>query len=297
LTDIDDSLVNLLRQDGRASFSELATRLHLPRAVVAARVHSLIADDAIRVTAAVHPELLGLNSIGHVSIRTTGPHEPAVAALVADPAVVLVSAVSGSFDLVAEIRLPSHPELYAKVAEVRALPHVGRLETLVYVDIPFGTLQPQRPRPGTRLDATDRRLVTLLSADGRMSYAALGAALGISAPAARKRVVGMLEDGMLRIGATRSRRGHHGPVAAGIGLNVADRDVDDVVNLLRETDGIEFVATTLGRFDLIATLGAAAQRSLNQRIEEIRAAPGIVGVESWIHLHVLKERYGLGSPG
>jgi predicted ArsR family transcriptional regulator len=88
----------------------------------------------------------------------------------------------------------------------------------VYVDIPFGTLQPQRPRPGTRLDATDRRLVTLLSADGRMSYAAIGAALGISAPAARKRVVGMLEDGMLRIGATpvpaktpRSGRRRHRP--------------------------------------------------------------------------------------
>ncbi len=295
MRDLDDQLVTMLRYDGRATYAELAARLHVPRALVAARVRALLDDGTIRVTASVHPELLGQHAIGHVSIHVDGPADQVIDALRADPAVVLATAVAGAFDVVAEIRTQTNRELFDRVGAVRALPYVTRVETLQYVDVPFGILIPSRPRPGTRLDGVDLKAIALLSVDGRTSYADLGRVLGISGPAARKRVVRLLDDGVLKIGATQSRRSGSGPVAAGIGLNTSAQDVSPTVDRLRRTGGIEFVATTLGRYDIVATLGVAAEATLAERLNRLRKMPGVTRLESWIHLQVFKERYEVSS--
>lgn len=292
--DLDDALVTQLRYDGRAAFSALAHTLRIPRAVVAERVHRLIADGTIRITASVHPELLGLHAMAHLSVRTTGTQAPVVRALVAEPAAVLVSAVSGTSELVVELRLPTLPSLYDTVGRIRGLPDVRRVETLVYVDVPFGILMPDPPAPGTGLDALDRQAIGWLAVDGRMSFAALGERLGMSAPAARRRIVRLRAEGVLRIGATISRRGHAGPVAAGVGINVAG-PVEDAVRALADTEGIEFVARTLGRYDLVATLGAGAETSLQDRLSSLRAEPTITHLNSWMHLQVFKEQYDVAA--
>jgi DNA-binding Lrp family transcriptional regulator len=291
MRDLDDELVTMLRHDGRASYADLAARLHVPRALVAARVRALLDDGTIRVTASVHPELLGQHTIGHVSIHIDGSADHVIDALTNDPAVVLTTAVAGSFDVLAEIRTQTQRELFERVGAIRGLRSVTRVETLIYVDVPFGILIPSRPSPGTRLDQVDLRAIDLLSVDGRTSYADLGRALGISGPAARKRVVRLLDDGVLKIGATQSRRSRSGPVAAGIGLNTNAQDVEPTIERLRRTGGIEFVATTLGRYDIVATLGVAAESTLAERLNRLRGMPGVTRLESWVHLQVFKERY------
>jgi DNA-binding Lrp family transcriptional regulator len=295
LRDLDDELVTMLRHDGRASYAELAVRLHVPRALVASRVRALLDDGTIRVTASVHPELLGQHAIGHVSIHIDGPADHVIDALISDPAVVLATAVAGSFDVLAEIRTETNRELYERVGAIRALASVTRVETLQYVDVQFGILIPTRPSPGTRLDQVDRRAIDLLSLDGRISYADLGRELGISGPAARKRVVRLLDDGVLRIGATQARRSRSGPVAAGIGLNTNAQDVGPTIERLRRTGGIEFVATTLGRYDIVATLGVAAESTLAERLNRLRGMRGVTRLESWVHLQVFKERYEVSA--
>jgi len=294
--DLDDELVTMLRHDGRASYAELAGRLHVPRALVASRVRALLDDGTIRVTATVHPELLGQHTIGHVSIHVDGPADHVIDALIRDPAVVLTTAVAGSFDVLAEIRTRTDRELFERVGAIRELACVTRVETLLYVDVPFGILIPSRPSPGTRLDQVDHQAIDLLSVDGRMSYADLGRELGISGAAARKRVVRLLDDGVLKIGATQSRRSRSGPVAAGIGLNTNAQDVGPTIERLRRTGGIEFVATTLGRYDIVATVGVAAESTLAERLNRLRGMPGVTRLESWVHLQVFKERYE-ASPG
>ena len=49
------------------------------------------------------------------------------------------------------------------------------------------------------LDATDRQLLTLLQADGRLPYSDLAAATGLSSGAARARVLRLQERGILRV--------------------------------------------------------------------------------------------------
>ena len=51
--------------------------------------------------------------------------------------------------------------------------------------------------PGPTLDAVDRQLVSLLQADGRATYSELGAAVGLSAPAAKRRVDRLRASGVV----------------------------------------------------------------------------------------------------
>src|SRR5919205_593185 len=64
--------------------------------------------------------------------------------------------------------------------------------------------RPARPvlsgrRAGDHLDDTSKKLIELLQADGRRSYAALGKAVGLSEAAVRQRVQRLLESGVMQI--------------------------------------------------------------------------------------------------
>jgi hypothetical protein len=55
-----------------------------------------------------------------------------------------------------------------------------------------------------------------------------------------------------------------------------------------------FLARTLGRFDLLATVRAFSARQLVELLDTARSLPGVYMVESWAHLEVVKESYASG---
>ncbi|GAA3651027.1 Lrp/AsnC family transcriptional regulator [Nocardioides ginsengisoli] len=287
----DDALVAALRDDPRMTVSDLAERLATSRAAVSARLEQLKADGAVAVVAAVHPEFLGLTSFAHLAIRTSGRADDIAGAIGAMPASAFVSAVSGSHQLVAELRLPGPAELYAAIADIRALGGVESVNTLTYVDITKGTFMPAHPLPGgLSVDETDLALIRLLQADGRATYVSLAESVGMSASATRKRVNALIDAEVVRIGPMLSRARHEAGVIAGIGLNVRGSG-ESVVERLAAEPRLEFLARTIGRHDILATIAARSLPDLHAFLEGLTDSPEISEVESWLHLRVLKERY------
>jgi DNA-binding Lrp family transcriptional regulator len=291
MPDLDEQLIELLQHDGRASYSELAELAGVSRAVVAGRLSTLIGTGAVRVVAAVHPEFLGLQAYAHVSIHTAGAAADTIPALVALPAAVFVSAVSGEHDLVVELRLPNQRELYATVAVIRGLPGVVSVNTLLYVDVVTGVFMPGKPLPaGLRIDGVDLELMTALQEDGRRSYRELADQVGLSASSVRSRVTALVEHQVVRIGPVLNRRLRSAKAAAGVGINV-DGDGVRAIDELRGLRGVEFIARTIGRFDLVATISADSALGLHQVIDSLKSLDDVIRLDSWIHLEVVKERY------
>lgn len=291
MPDLDERLLELLQQNGRASYSELAEQSGASRAVVAARLNALIGTGAARVVAAVHPEFLGLQAYAHVSIHTAGAASDTIPALVALPAAVFVSSVSGEHDLVVELRLPDQRELYATVAVIRGLPGVVSVNTLLYVDVVTGVFMPAKALPeDLRLDRTDLGLMTALQDDGRLSYRELADRVGLSPSATRSRVTALIDHQVVRIGPVLNRRLRSAKAAAGVGINV-DGDGLRAIAGLRELRGVEFIARTIGRFDLVATISADSALGLHDVIDALKSLDDVVRLESWVHLEVVKERY------
>ena len=289
--ELDSKLIAELQSNGRATYRELAATVGAPRAAVSTRVQTLLDTGTVSVVAVAHPELLGLKAMAHVSVAVSGPVGPVAEALCASEAAVYISAVSGQYNIIAELRVPSQQDLYDAIAAIRAEPGVRTVNTLYYADVIKGIFMPKSAlRADVRLDAKDVALIELLERNGRMPFLELAERTGLSPSAARNRVNHLIDSTALRVGAVVKRRGGGRTLAMGIGVSLGSRDREAGAQI-EALPGIEFLARTLGRFDLIGTVAADSSGDLYSLSEHIRTIDGVMALETWTHLEVFKEHY------
>jgi len=287
--DFDAELIRALQEDGRSSIHALAGRLGQSRAAVSARLRAMLSDGTVRVVAAVDPVFLGQHVLAHVSIRTDGDVERVAEQLRGLAETVLVSAVGGVYDLVTEVRLSSMAALHRLLARIRAMPNVVEINTLIYSKVIRGFFVSEY-HGGITIDAIDTALIEQLQRDGRANFRALGEAVRLSPSAVATRVQRLVDGGVIKVSAVEARGLAHRQLSMGVGLNLAGAD-DALLTALQSWRGVDFAAKTLGRFDAIMTLVEPSPGALFASLERIRAVPGVVHTESWLHLAVLKEHY------
>ncbi|MGC0144636.1 Lrp/AsnC family transcriptional regulator [Pseudactinotalea sp. Z1732] len=287
--DLDRRLVRALQQNPRASVVALAHAIHEPRAVVGQRLRALIDSGAIRVVAAVHPHFAGLQVTAHVSVATRGPVADAATLVASWPQTVLVSIVAGAHDLIMEVRVPTHTDIQALLAQVRRHPAVVRTSTVIYTGVFKGLLEHDTYEPMS-IDATDRALLRELQRDGRANWQDLAVRVARSSSAVRVRVNRMLQAGIARLVVVQER-GHFGRLLTmGVGLTLRS-EATQVLTRLRHEEDVEFAAATIGRFDAVVTLRGASPVDLDASLERLRSFPEVTALEAWAHLRSVKEDY------
>ena len=292
MDEVDEAIVELLEADGRLTHREIARAIGLSRSTAATRVQRLLSSGQVVIRGAVHPAVLGRGALAHVSVSVHGPAGPVAAELARRDDVPFLSLTGGPHALVAEIRSASAGDVDAAVSELRSLPGVSGVDTLIYVEVmrdvisPVGTVR-------TEVDDTDRALLAALQDDGRASYVDLAAKVGLSAAGARRRVVRLLDARVVRVGAVVRHSGQDRQSALGFGIRLAGGH-EHVVAALESMPSVIFVARTLGRFDLLATMRAFSAAQLVGMLDVVRALPDVRALESWTHLDVVKESYAAG---
>jgi DNA-binding Lrp family transcriptional regulator len=289
MTDLDDRLVDALTADGRASVSALADAVGVSRSTVAGRLDRLLDSGRISIHGVVHPAVLGRGVCAYVQMAVAGAAAPIARAVAAHPDVTLVSLISGGWAISVELRVASHGEVEVAVGELRAIASVQQVRTLIYTALLRDVVGPVGEVRGTA-DDIDRSLLRGLERDGRASYADLATATGISAAAARRRVLRLLDDGVVRVGAVThqtevDRTRVHG---AALHFSGAAPDLDALTTGIPE---LSFAARTLGWCDALITLRASTSSAVAAALDVLRAQPEVRAVESWSHLHVVKETY------
>ena len=292
MDETDEAIVELLEVDGRLTHRGIARTVGLSRSAAAARVQRLISTGQVVIRGAVHPAVLGVGALAHVSVVVHGPAAPVAARLARRDDVPFLSLTSGPYGLVAEIRSSSPRGIDAAVSELRVLPGVSGIDTLTYVEVMRDVIGPVGDVE-TNVDATDRALLGELQKDGRASYVDLAAAVGLSPAGARRRVVRLIESKVVRVGAVVRHSGQDRQSAMGFGIRLAG-DHHDVVAALSAMASVIFVARTLGRFDVLVTVRAFSARQLVELLDTVRALRGVRALESWTHLEVVKESYAWG---
>lgn len=292
--DFDEDLIRALQLDGRAQFSTLAAELGVHRSVVAQRVHQLIGSGEIRILAAVHPRAVGLPIQANLQLRISGPTPPVFERLRELPNVVFLSEISGQSQAVAEVWAADLDDVGRSARAIQAIDGVDEVQFALYDRVL------RRLRLGTDPDTADLAfddfdiaLMAQLQTDGRLTFGELARRTGRSASACRERVLRLLESGIMRIGAVRSRRSATISVLSGIGIILRGdgHDPASAEELLLGIPTIEFAARTLGRYGLIATIAARSLADYTEIVRTIRAHPGVRVVETWIHAFVWLERY------
>jgi DNA-binding Lrp family transcriptional regulator len=292
MDETDEAIVELLEVDGRLTHRGIARSVGLSRSAAASRVQRLISTGQVVIRGAVHPAVLGVGALAHVSVVVHGPAAPVAAELARRDDVPFLSLTSGPYGLVAEIRSSSPRGIDAAVSEMRVLPGVSGIDTLTYVEVMRDVIGPVGDVE-TNVDAIDRALLGELQKDGRASYVDLAAAVGLSPAGARRRVVRLIESKVVRVGAVVRHSGQDRQSAMGFGIRLAG-DHHDVVAALSAMASVIFVARTLGRFDVLVTVRAFSARQLVELLDTVRALRGVRALDSWTHLEVVKESYAWG---
>ncbi|MFV9634298.1 Lrp/AsnC family transcriptional regulator [Mycobacterium neumannii] len=137
-----------------------------------------------------------------------------------------------------------------------------------------------------RLDATDEQILAALTDDARATYAEIGERVNLSAPAVKRRVDRMLDNGVIRGFTTvvdRAALGwtteayvqvfRHGTIAPEQ-LRAAWIDIPEVIS----------AATVTGTADAILHVVARDMRHLEEALERIRSAAHVERSESVVVL-------------
>lgn len=286
----DLALLEEVKRDGRATYEALSRALGLSRPATRARLHRLLDAGVLRIVGVVHPSIFGLTAYAHATVTVDGPVLPVADQVCAMDDSVYVSAVAGNVSLAVELRSADHDALAAAVRHLAAIPGAREVTTAVYTAILRHVYFPPQPYQPTAVDDVDRALLKELQHDGRAGFAGLGSAVGLSASAARSRVVRLLECGALHIGA-RIQAGALGMARlCGFQLTLDGRAAQALAAVSGMTE-VEYLASSIGRCDAIGTAVSHSAEGLLQFLEKVRATPGVRSVESWTHLRILKESY------
>ena len=144
------------------------------------------------------------------------------------------------------------------------------------------------------LDDIDKRIITELQIDGRLPYARLGPAVGLSQAAARQRVQRLIERGVMQVVAVTD------PLALGFNLEAmigirADGDLRGLARTLAAIDEIDYVVVTSGGYDvLVETVCEGTDELLDLLNDRIRTLPGVRSADAFPYLHLEKQTYAWG---
>lgn len=137
LDDIDRTLLALLRNDGRATFSDLAARVSLSVAATKRRVDRLRAQGVITgFTTTVDQTTLGWNVTAFTEIRyagTSGPDEM-MRAMTEIPEVAAVYTIAGEPDMLVELRARDHYHLQSIINRLRRGGKATGTKTMIILD-------------------------------------------------------------------------------------------------------------------------------------------------------------------
>lgn len=136
-------------------------------------------------------------------------------------------------------------------------------------------------------DEIDARIISALGADGRRSYAEVGAEVGLSTAAVHERVKKMLDKGVIRrfsISVDPERVGLNFTAFVAI-RNDGGIHCRDVAPRLRAMPQVEELHSVAGEYDFLAKIRTTHARALEDVIYQIKAIEGVARTTSTVVLN------------
>jgi Lrp/AsnC family transcriptional regulator, regulator for asnA, asnC and gidA len=144
-----------------------------------------------------------------------------------------------------------------------------------------------------RIDGLDQGIIESLQANGRESFRAIAARLGVSEATVRARYARLCDDDILQVVAVTNPLGL-GFEQALIGVKTAGspQPVADEIAGWAEAD---YVVVTAGQYDLVVEVVAADRRDLLDVTNRMRELDGVVSTETFLYLDLVKQLYDWGT--
>ena len=145
------------------------------------------------------------------------------------------------------------------------------------------------------LDAINKQIIEHLQRDGRMSYATLAKAIGLSEAAVRQRVQRLLDTGIMQIVAVTDPLMLGFARQAMVGVKVIG-DLRAAAAEIAAIPAVDYVVICAGGYDLLVELVSTDDEHLLDLLnEKIRTIPGVTVTETFMYLKLAKQTYAWGT--
>ncbi len=137
LDETDREIIRALQVDGRVPFAKIAEQLNVSPGMIRIRYNRLVEEGFLKVMAITDPLRMGYTTMAMIGIRTEGDKLLNVADRIAalDEVIYLI-AVSGRFDLLAEVVCRDHTDLLRFLSEkLYAIDGVRETESFMHLKI------------------------------------------------------------------------------------------------------------------------------------------------------------------
>ncbi|MEY9210738.1 DNA-binding Lrp family transcriptional regulator [Thermobifida halotolerans] len=279
LDDHDRSIIEVLKEDGRAPLAHVGERVGLSPDAVRGRMNRLADDGVVRILGLVDPASLGYRCLATVGMRYHGSPEALTEALHSHPRVTYLQQVVGEYNVLCEITAYDDADL-ADVISQSLLTVEGVRDFEVWRNLTVLKWESRaRPRPpvGERapavrpvLDQGDIELLRHLVENPRASYRELAARADLPYWAVRKRTQALFDTGTIQATAVVDRIKVQPTTLAMMGLKLGGTVRDDLAQLASFPE-IAILTTTVGRYQAVAEVSCDSSVALSDLVERVLA--------------------------
>ncbi|MHB8647257.1 MAG: Lrp/AsnC family transcriptional regulator [Thermomicrobiales bacterium] len=145
------------------------------------------------------------------------------------------------------------------------------------------------------MDITDRCLIALLQADGRLQHTDLARRLSIPEATVRRRMKRLLDERVMQIVAVPDPYKIGYDTHAIVGLRVQPGKIADVIAVLKPLPQIRYIGVTAGTYDVVIEALFENNDELRHFLAEtLGRIDGLQGTETSYVLDVVKRAYSVG---
>lgn len=137
IDEIDQQIIKILNQDGRASFAQIAQTLGVSPGMIRQRYNRLVEEGAVQVVAITNPMLMGFTIMAQIGVKVNVNRFQEIADRIAsfDEVIYLVM-ITGSYDLFVEVVCRDRTHLLDFLTnKLHSVEGVKEAETFVYLRI------------------------------------------------------------------------------------------------------------------------------------------------------------------
>lgn len=136
LDDISKRIVELLQEDGRRPYAEIAREVGLSEAAARQRVQRMTEAGIIQIVAVTDPLQLGFHRMSMIGIRVSGDPREIAEELTTIPELAYVVVTLGTFDILVEAVCENDEHLIDLIAtRIRTIPGITHTESMLYAGL------------------------------------------------------------------------------------------------------------------------------------------------------------------
>ncbi len=302
--EIDLTIIDLLRGDGRSTNREIASRLGMPESTVRDRLRRMLDGGLMRVVPIVDYRAAGHTLLAQYLVNgRNGSAQDVARQLAAIDDLDAVAVVTGKHDVLAQSFRPSLEAMVATLHQVAAIPGVAEVECRMAFELPICNTEnsPMQtkgritPDSMPTIDPLDRRIIETLCSDGRLTQTEIARRTGIRDIIVRQRLSYLQERHVLRFAPAIDPNllGNH--VSAYVSIAIDVDKVDKIIEKFRMLPCVNFLAPMIGaQYSVVVGVNVRSDRHLLDVLTQFFEIDGVIHTETTHLLQVYKSFAVLG---